>query len=792
MIITVANTRRSLNWLPAEMSVSELWARIERPVRGTETVAEYLRLPKAQQDDLKDVAGGFVGGQLQGHRRKANAVTGRDLVTLDFDTIPPFGAQDLLSRVQLLGVQYGVYSTRKHRPEAPRLRVLIPLARTVTADEYEPVARRVAEMIGITRADPTTFEACRLMYWPTVCADGEYICHHTDIGPLLDPDAVLATYADWHDMRSWPQVPGAVNLPKLAAQQQDPTAKDGVVGAFCREYDVIAAMDLIPGLYAPAGEGRYTYTGGSTAGGAIIYGDGKWLYSHHATDPCGGQLVNAFDMVRLNKFAQLDDAAAPDTPTNKLPSYEAMCRLATEDDRVAARLIRERREQAQQDFAPVAEDADWERKLDLDKQGNVRGTIDNVRTILLHDPALKGAVAYDTFHERRVATRALPWGGPEGRHQWTDADLAGLYWYMELRYGVVKRPAIDAGLDTYCLGSTCDDLVEYIGSLAWDGVERLDTLFTDYLGAQDTPYTRAVCRKSFTAAVARALDPGCKYDQMVILCGPQGIGKSTLLGRMGHGWFDDNISDFTGKDAAERLRGVWLVEVAELDAMYRTEVSHVKQFLSQREDIYRAAYGKNTISHPRRCVFYGTCNQREFLRDSTGNRRFWVVDTAVCKADKAVWEDLTDHIRDQLWAEAKVRYEAGESLRLPPELEEEARRIQERHADHDPMEGQIREFVDRLIPEDWDRWPLDKRLAFWAQAEPDPAIRLVPRQRICSMEIWRELLGQTRQLLKRGSQESRSINAILESLPDWEAAGLLTCGCHGMQRAYKRRIAVKQ
>ena len=298
--ITAGASRKATVWTPQSLMLSELYERLRVPARGTETLAAYLALKKPQQDELKDV-GGYVAGGLNGPRRKGSAVAFRDLLTLDLDSIPAGGTQDVLRRVDGLGCGYCVYSTRKHSPQAPRLRVLLPLDRSCTADEYEPLARRMAAYIGIEMADPSTFEASRLMYWPSCCADSEYIHSFAD-KPMLSADGLLDTYADWRDCTSWPQVPGAPEAQrKLAARQEDPESKHGTVGAFCRTYNVYRAMDeLLPGVYEPVdgSPDRYTFTGGSTTGGAVVYDGGAFLYSHHATDPAGGRLVNAFDLVR--------------------------------------------------------------------------------------------------------------------------------------------------------------------------------------------------------------------------------------------------------------------------------------------------------------------------------------------------------------------------------------------------------------------------------------------------------------------------------------------------------------
>ena len=198
--ICAAGSRRAASWPTQETCISDLWERLRQPTRGTETMAEYLRLKKTQQDDLKDV-GGFVAGTLRGGHRKSDCVTGRDLVTLDLDRLPGGGTEDILRRTEGLGCGYCVYSTRKHRPEAPRLRLLLPLDRTVTADEYEPIARKAAEILdpSMEPFDPTTFQASRLMYWPSCCSDGGYVYQYAD-RPLLSADGILQMYGDWRNI----------------------------------------------------------------------------------------------------------------------------------------------------------------------------------------------------------------------------------------------------------------------------------------------------------------------------------------------------------------------------------------------------------------------------------------------------------------------------------------------------------------------------------------------------------------------------------------------------------------
>ena len=802
IIISVGTNRRDLNWRQTALSVSELYDRLRNPIKSTESYAEYMKMKKAQQDTLKDV-GGFVGGSLSNPRRKANNVTGRDIITLDFDNIPGWQTEAVIAKVEELGCSYCVYSTRKHTPSAPRLRIVIPIDRTVTPDEYEPCARRVASQIGISMADPTTFEVCRLMYWPSCSADSEYV-YRTKDAPFISADFLLSTYKDWHDLTSWPQVPGAVSYAKLAMKQGDPLEKSGVVGAFCRTYDVITAMDaFLPKIYEPvdSDENRYTYLGGSTTGGAVIYDDAKFLFSHHATDPCGGRLVNAFDLIRLHRFGDKDDDATPDTPVSKLPSYREMCALAVSDKAVIATLNREQHEAAVKDFEGIsaenntpatdtgAEALDWAEKLQRNQNGAVKGTIDNILIILDGDPALKGKFALNLFANRGEVLGALPWEKSTKRRLWSDTDSNGLYWYLERLWGITQRGNIDSALDIHAATHAFNEVQKYLEALMWDGVPRLDTLFIDYLGAKDTAYNRAVCRKSFTAAVARAMTPGCKYDNMLILAGPQGIGKSTLLDKMSRGWFNDSIRTFEGKEASELLQGVWLVEVAELDAFRRTDIARIKQFLSLRADRYRAAYGRHVKELPRCCVFFGTCNEMEFLQDTTGNRRFWPVDVMEAEPTKSVFTDFPDEVINQVWAEAKMRWQTGEALYLTGALETEAKLKQEEHREASVREGLIMEFAERQVPADWAKWSIDRRRDYWAGAahtQEGTTIELVDRDRISAVEVWCELFNGNVRDMK--SADTREINAVLSMMKGWKRSDkVLRCGPYDVQRGFIRK-----
>ena len=793
--ISAAGSRTAELWPAQQMLWSELVAKLAAPVRGVETLEAYRRMKKARQDQLKDV-GGYVGGPLRDQRRKAANVLGRDIVTLDLDNIQPGQTDRVLGIIDGLGCAYCVYSTRKHAPEAPRLRVLIPLDHTAAADEYEPIARKAAEMIGIQMADPTTFQAARLMYWPSCCADSDYVYRYADRG-LMSVEGMLGLYADWRDVTQWPQAPGAPAPARLAAKQEDPRAKQGLVGAFCRVYDIPSVIEAyLPGVYTPVdgASDRYTYAAGSTTGGAVVYNDGLYLYSHHATDPGGGQLLNAWDLARLHLYGDQDDGAKPGTPTHRLPSYQAMRKRAMDDPAVADLVNQERYAAAAKDFEGVGQGAagspstEWMKQLTRDGV-DVERTVQNVRVMLETDPRFAGRIRLDVYADAIIAQGPLPWPHRAKETQlfrWTDADDAGLRLYVEGALKFRAREIIDDALALTAADHAYNPVAEYLQRQQWDGQPRLDTLFIDYLGAEDCAYTRAVTRKALVAAVARVYQPGTKYDTVPVLYGPQGVGKSTCLSRMGMGWFSDNLYTFDGKDAAEQLQGAWIVELGEMEALSRSDLLVAKAFISRQVDSYRAAYARKTEQHPRRCVFFGTTNTHDDLKDPTGNRRWWPVDVAVGKPTKSVFDDLTPEAVGQIWAEAQAYYQMGEPLILSAELEAEAEARRSGHTERDDLQGLIEEYLAKPLPDDWyKRTDLSWRLNYLTGAIQVAPEHLVPRDRVCAAEVWRECLMDRRS--SPPAQESRRINRILENLPGWKRINApQRFGPYGWQRGFKR------
>lgn len=793
IFIATGRSRKETKWKNVEMSWLSLVEKLQETTRTRETFQEYKRMSKAQKDAVKDV-GGFVGGSIKGGRRKAENLANRSLLTLDMDSVS-MSVENLWDSITMLNdFEILMYSTHSHEPRSPRLRLIIPLDRSVLPDEYQAIGRKLAEEIGIDMFDDTTYEPSRLMYWPSTSSDGEYVFKRQE-GPWLDPDTVLDKYLDWRDVSFWPVSSRQdIRISSQIKKQEDPLEKRGIIGAFCRTYSITEAIEtFLSDVYVPTKvEGRYTYAEGSTVGGLVTYED-KFAYSHHGTDPASGLLCNAFDLVRIHKFGLRDEDAKENTPVNRLPSFTAMSDLASSDDKVKLTIGSERINEAIEDFDldwDEEEDIDteWLKQLDYDRKGNLRNTIDNALVILENDPRVKGKMIYNEFSNRAMVVGKLPWNDEKNR-DWADDDDAGVRYFLEHNYGLSGAGKIADAVTLVFQANKIHPVREYLNSLEWDGVERIETLLTDYLGAEDSLYTRAVIRTHLVAAVARVMRPGVKYDTMLTLTGPQGIGKSTFIRYLGKDWFNDSLDTVKGKDAYEQLQGSWLIEMGELTATRKADIEAVKQFLSKTEDIYRVAYGKRTSRFPRQCVFWGTSNDTHFLRDSTGDRRTWPVDCGINELRKNVFKDLPGEV-DQIWAEAVVLYKNGHKLYLEGEEEEEARKQQKAHAEDRPKAGLIEEYLNRDYPINWDDMDLSARreyLSGFDEFNAEASKETMKKQKTCVMEIWCELFnGDPKSLTPILSRE---INDILRSLDGWESAkGALRFGSlYGTQRAYRRK-----
>lgn len=801
-IISTGNSRKDKFWKEQSVSWEEFAQRLSRTTVTSETQEEYRKMKKYQQDNVKDV-GGFVAGELKDGRRTKASVINRTMLSLDMDY-----ADDALAIAENMEMLYGysavIYSTHKHTPEKPRLRLIIPLSRTITADEYQAISRRVAKEIGIELFDDTTYEPNRLMYWPSTSSDGEYFFREIK-GSFLNPDSILDIYDNWQDSSSWPVSSRQTTLLKrLMKKQADPVRKEGLIGAFCRSYSIEEAIEtFLSDIYQPSVmPERYDYTLADSTAGVVTY-SGKYAYSHHATDPACGYLCNAFDLVRIHRFGDLDEGA---DEKRQLPSVKAMLEFCTEDEKVKRQLAKERLEEMKEEFEkeevddvePIdteeyksvdeEEDLTWQLELELNKNGSVKDTPTNILTIIRNDPRLLG-VAYNQMTHLLDVNGKLPW--KKIKPGWNDSDLSNLKMYFDKHYGIWSPAKIKDALLTAASERVFHPIKDYLEGLpVWDGIERVDRLLIDYLGAEDNPYTRAIMRKTLVAAVARIYEPGTKFDYILVLNGSQGIGKSTFFAKLGGKWFSDSltVSDMRDKAGAEKLQGYWILELGELAGLRKIDVETVKSFITRTDDKFRQSYGINVESHPRQSVIVGSTNSTSgFLRDVTGNRRFWPV--RVNHGKKKVW-DMTDI--DQIWAEALEKYTAGEPLILIGDEEKMAYEEQRDAMEADDREGLVEQYLEKPLPDKWHKMDIYERRSYLAGesefGETIPEGANI-RDRVCCLEVWCECFGKERNTIRR--TDSYEIEAILMRIGDWKRydgnkRGNMRFPMYNAQRAFVR------
>lgn len=791
--IAVGKSRSDKKWQNKEMKWSVFLRRFKEPTRTQESYKDFLKMSATEQGRIKDV-GGFVGGTLEGGRRKADAVKERYLLAFDLD----FATTDFLEEFDMLCLNASmIYSTHKHSPEKPRYRLIMPTSRPVSPDEYEALMRIVAKELDIMPLlDPSTFQPSRLMYWASCSQDAEYIFRYWDL-PFIDPDEWLAKLPDWTDISFWPVHPDEyrVDKTKRGQKQQDPTEKKNLVGVFCRTYDVPAAIStFLADIYEPTvNEDRYTYRPGSTSGGLVIYDDGKFCYSNHGTDPASGMDLNAFDLVRVHLFGDEDDNAKADTPVNRMPSYRAMEDFVKEDPDCKMTMISERAQSAAEDFDDdfVEEmqkeaDKEWLKKLTVSKQG-VEKTVHNAVLILQNDPKLSG-IRFDVLANSVEIQKGhpVPWRKDCGK--WTNSDDDQLYIYLGHRYAEFPQRTIDASLTSVSHARSFHPIKEYFESLPeWDGTKRAEFLFIDYLGADDNVYVREATALWLRAAIARIYIPGCKFDYVPVISGPAGIGKSTMMSKIGVKWFSDSLTfeDMKDKTAAEKLQGVWIHEISELKGMRKMDVETIKAFISRQNDLYRPAYGKRAEEHPRSCVFIGTSNDGNYLKDVTGNRRFWPI-TVTGAGLMSPW-DLTEDDVNQVWAEVYATFkEIGrKNLYLGKEATKLAVAAQEAALETDEREGLVSAYLEVLLPEDWSDRSIPDRKAFFDEFNGEfQEAGSVERDGISIAEILTECLGHAKG--RTGRKESNEVASILRRL-GYEPWAEKRLGPYGKQMVWKRR-----
>ena len=795
---------RSKHWKNKKVLWSWLVSKLTTPHHTNENYKQYCSYTKAEQSKIKDV-GGYVGGYLRNGRRKPVNVQHRQLITLDID----FAKLDIWENFVLNFDNAAVlHGTHKHSEKTPRYRLVMPISREVSTDEYLAISRAVAGEIGIDLFDNTGFQPERLMFWPSTSKDMEYYAEYQD-GPWIDADEILSSYVDWKDSSAWPTSAAHFDKVKSAASKQaDPTDKKGIVGSFCRAYSIDEAIDeLLKEEYVHCIGDRYTYLKGSAAAGLVTY-DGVFAFSHHGTDPCGGKLCNAFDLVRIHKYGHLDEDTT--VATARRPSFKEMEAFAKEDGKVKKEIAATAMQAAMYDFAEPIEDMDafakedtekgqkeklkeqvaWMEGLDLDSRGNYLSNSKNLNLIFANDPHLQGKFRFNVFNNKRYVFSTVPWRRVPEPEPVKNVDFSGVRNYIETIYGIVGNLKIEDSLALEFNKYRFDPVREYLDSLKWDGVKRIDSFLIDFFGAENTLYSQEAMRKCLVGAVARTFSPGVKFDLVLTIIGGQGTGKSTFVNKLGNGWASDTFTTVSGKEALEQLQGAWLIEIAELAGFRKAEADNVKHFLTKQEDTFRPAYGRTIETFKRRNIFIATTNNRDFLKDPTGNRRFLPILIDEDATSRCIFDDFTQELVDHLWAEAVHLYYAGEPLYMSVEAQRQAKIKQSEHSENDLRRGLIENYLSVKLPFDWDDLILEERVNYYkndtdvttARPAEDESIH---RRYVCIAEIWCECLGKPLNEMDR--YKTRDLNDIVRSLPNWEqSSSTKNFKIYGKQKYYVR------
>lgn len=777
--IAIGMSAKSLTWRNTQIKWSEIAKKLCTEHKTNETFKEYTGAKKDEQGKIKDV-GGYVGGYLQNGKRSPKNVIYRQLITLDID----FAHSDFWDDFTMIyGNSAVLHSTHSHTEASPRYRLIMPLSREVTPDEYVAISRKIAGTLGIELFDNTTFETNRLMFWPSNSIDVEYYCKRQN-GEFIDADEVLNSYIDWTDTSLWPTASKRFDdVNSHIGKQENPCDKKGIVGFFCKAYSITEAIDnFLSDVYTSTVDvNRYTYIKGTTSGGLMIYDD-IFAFSHHGTDPCSGRLSNAFDLVRIHLFGHFDKDEAN---TNK--SFSAMEDLCLKDIGVKRIIAAENINASANDFTDdFAEDnIEWMTTLEIDSRGDYLSSSFNMNLIFANDSNIKGRLRQNTFDNRRYIYGSVPWRTSDNLIEtFSDVDFSGIRNYLDTTYGVSGPLKVDDALNLVFDKNKFHPIRDYLNSLEWDGTKRIDNLLIDFFGAKDTLYVREAIRKTLVGAVARVFNPGCKFDLVLVIVGEQGTMKSTFLKKLGKEWFSDTFFTVQGKEALEQIQGHWIIELAELSGLRKADIESTKHFITKQEDSFRAAYARTTQVNKRQCVFIGTTNEGDFLNDSSGNRRFNPIDVNKNRVTKDIFHEL-DPIVDQIWAEATVLYNKGEQLILSGDAETIANKEQLKHSKTDDRQGVIEQYLDTLLPENWDSMDLFQRRLFY-ENDALTAKGVVQREFVCIAEVWCECLLRDKDSMTR--YNTRDINEILKSIDGWSyIQSQKNFTLYGKQKFYKRK-----
>lgn len=700
------------------------------------------------------------------HRTKT-AVRTRGALTLDVDH-PDDGFETMLEL--MLPYAAACHTTHSSTRRAPRFRLIVPLDRPIAADEYYTAASAVMQLLGEHQFDPGSVQPERYMFKP---AAGELESYQQFViqGPVAVADQLLKDFNP--DLSNMP-------APKVHKNKRDPFAIEGTMGAFNRAYEDFALLIEQYDLpYEDSGADRWKLVGASAAAGMGVVQTGL-VYSHHANDPAYGQTCSAFDLARLHLFHELDEEAAKGTPVNRLPSHKAMLELATQDVRVVQELVGKDFAAEMEGVAEAIETDNWRLGFKIEPQtGKPKDDITNWDLIANNDPAFK-VLQFNELSMALEISGDLPWRKLKpGREVFDAGDRSAMALYIERTYNI--RPArnyLDDLISDKAMPRRVNPVRNYLNELRWDGKTRIETALP---GVVVTPFTRLAARKSLVAAVARMMEPGIKWDHMLVLYGTEGLGKSEWIERMSKG-FSAGLGPIGSKDTLITMQRSWIITSDEGHSLRKADFDAQKEFITKTADVFRMPYDREAQVHKRHCVIWGTTNDEVFLRKQEGNRRFLIVN---CE-QKMDFDLFTPEYVDQVWAEAVHLYKAGERLYLDDAEDALAATARESFTEEDALAGIIHNYLDVLVPDDWDEQSPEARQV-WLMNSSDGFTKEGShlQQYVCSLQIWIEALGQERGRQRR--VDLLEISKVLNNLPGWRAVkGQRRLPGYGPQKVYER------
>lgn len=790
----------------------------ERAVRTKETQDEYKNGGVEFKQKCKD-KGAFIMGTAKENQRFSSSILSRNMITLDLDHCPDNIFDIIKNKIEQekkLQFRFFIYSTHSHTPTSPRLRMIVPLKEDITPEQYEPIGLAIATQLGLEFFDATTFQPNRIMFYPSVSVDGEYICEmYNETLFDAEPQQLLSIYMDYNNIEEWQRAHWIEGRKREALEKGKNTGKDStktkyrIVNAFNKEYDIRTAIEkFLPHIYKKERNGRYTFLGGSSYGGLVII-NAQYAYSHHSNDPAQGKLRHAFDLVAIHKFGvnnyeeNKKEYSASDTFAKmvewigvELPNviqhlpavakakeeYDKMQKATAENENHGSpneekNSDEEKNSEPYNAQTPLPDDAgmggssnsgggsdaDWLSALEINKNGKILGSADNIHSIFNNDPRLKDLFFYDTLKGSICFLRAPYWDKDkaEGESITDGDDIHIRTHFRRPPYRIEARDIIYDELFVTAYKKRINYIKKFLSDLPeWDGTVRCEKLFIDLFDVSDDPFTREASKKWLVGHIARILKPATKFDYSILLIGAVGIGKSVFGKSLATPYWNGDLTDIDNqrnsfmdselpigsKEGYDLIRGKTIVEIAEFDKYIKKyEQATLKAFMTSTTDEYREFYGKRAIEVKRSCVFLATTNSFTAIKDPENERRLmpFISRLPMHTAriyDKNLWNE---EIRNQVLAEALHYYNNGYAFSAP--FNGNLSRIWAQKNSGSAVENEampdVEQYVNNFFPDNFftDNKTLDDLRDNWrypySEKYPKPALRHL-RDTFSVKEIW--------------------------------------------------------